>query len=210
MKIAAMLSVGILLCSLQVQARDYGQQGAVFPVIERDLLEQIQSRLIAMQKSGEMDRRNAELKNRTLAKVERPAPVAGLINARATRSWQFDPTIMLAEDISDAKGKRIWARGARVNPLDSVRLRSDLLFLDGDDAGQLKWALAQQNKAKLILTKGAPLILMRAQKRRFYFDQGGKLVRHFGIKALPARVRQNGQMLEISEIALLPDRRSAQ
>ncbi len=30
------------------QARDYGQQGAVFPVIERDLLEQIHSRLVAL------------------------------------------------------------------------------------------------------------------------------------------------------------------
>lgn len=210
MRMPALLTAAMFLCAPQAEARDYGQQGAVFPVIERDLLEQIQSRLTAMQKNGEMDRRNAELKRRTLAKVERPEPVGGLINARVDRSWQFDPAITLSQDITVANGKRIWARGARVNPLDSVKLRSPLLFLDGDDAGQLAWALGQKGNAKLILTKGAPLKLMRAQKRRFYFDQGGKLIDHFGIKALPARVRQNGRVLEISEIALLPDRSKTQ
>jgi conjugal transfer pilus assembly protein TraW len=29
--------------------------------------------------------------------------------------------------------------------------------------------------------RGAPLELMKARQRRFYFDQGGKLVKHFGI-----------------------------
>lgn len=209
MKPAAAIIATILICAGPAQARDYGQQGAVFPVIERDLLEQIQTRLLSMQKSGEMNRRNAELKNRTLARVQRPEAVTGLSNARASRSWQFDPTISLAEDINGANGERMWTRGARVNPLDSVKLRSPLLFLDGDNPAQVRWALAQQKEAKLVLTNGAPLALMRAQKRRFYFDQGGKLIRHFGIKALPARVRQNGRLLEISEIALLPDRRSA-
>ena len=52
--------------------------------------------------------------------------------------------------------------------------------------------------------KGAPLELMKARQRRFYFDQGGKLTQKFGIKAVPARVRQSGRMLEISEIALPP------
>lgn len=209
MKSAAAIIAAIIICVTQAQARDYGQQGSVFPVIERDLLEQIQTRLLSMQKSGEMDRRNAELKRRTLARVERPEAVTGLANARRGRSWQFDPTIILAEDILGANGERIWTRGARVNPLDSVKLRSPLLFLDGDNPAQLKWALGQKDNAKLVLTKGAPLALMRAEQRRFYFDQGGKLVRHFGIKALPARVRQNGRLLEISEIALLPDRRPA-
>ena len=53
------------------QARDYGQQGAVFPVIERDLLEQIHSRLVAMEKSGETAKLNDQLKRRTAARVNR-------------------------------------------------------------------------------------------------------------------------------------------
>ena len=199
---AALLAV--LLCPAPVLARDYGQRGTVFPVIERDLLEQIHSRLTQMERSGETARLNEDLKRRTIARVNRPDPVAGIVRASEARRWQFDPTITLAADIRGAKGELIHAAGTRVNPLDSVGLRADLLFLDGDDPDQLAWALKQTVNAKLILVKGAPLELMKARQRRFYFDQGGKLTQKFGIKAVPARVRQKGRLLEVSEIALPP------
>ena len=199
-----LISMSLLGIATSANARDYGQQGAVFPLIERDLLAQIQSRLVAMENSGETHRLNAELKRRTIARVNRPEPVAGLAAATQTRSWAFDPTSTLAADIRGAKGELIWAKGARVNPLDSVPLRAPLLFIDGDDPDQLGWALQQNARVKLILTRGAPLMLMKANQRRFYFDQGGKLVKHFGIGALPARVVQQGRMLQISEIALPP------
>ena len=184
------------------QARDYGQRGTVFPVVERDLLEQIQSRLVAMEATGETARLNEALKRRTLTRVERPAPVAGIARASENRSWTFDPTIALQQDIRGARGELIHAAGTRVNPLDSVSLRADLLFLDGDDAEQLAWALRQQGQPKLILVSGAPLQLMRARQRRFYFDQQGTLTARFGITAVPARVRQQGRQLEVSEIVL--------
>lgn len=192
-----------------VAARDYGQQGTVFPVIESDLLAQIHARLTAMERSGETTRLNEELKRRTLARVERPAPVTGIVRASDTRRWIFDPTITLAADIRGAHGELIHAAGTRVNPLDSVALRQDLLFLDGDDPDQLAWALRQGPQAKLILVAGAPLALMKARQRRFYFDQQGTLTGKFGIRAVPARVRQQGRLLEVSEIALPSARRSA-
>jgi conjugal transfer pilus assembly protein TraW len=205
---AALLAV--LLCPAEVLARDYGQRGTVFPVIERDLLEQIHSRLTQMERSGETARLNEDLKRRTIARVNRPDPVAGIVRASEARRWQFDPTITLAADIRGAKGELIHAAGTRVNPLDSVQLRAELLFLDGDDPDQLAWALKQAANAKLILVKGAPLELMKARQRRFYFDQGGKLTERFGNRSVPARVRQQGRLLEISEIALPPKRRTAQ
>src|SRR3546814_2783426 len=104
------------------------------------------------------------------ARVNRPEPFAGLVRASAARRWSFDPTITLETDIRGAKGELIHARGTRVNPLDSVPLRSDLLFFDGDDPDQLAWALRVSPGAKLIMTKGAPMELMKARQRRFYFD----------------------------------------
>lgn len=196
----------LLLAALpaSLHARDYGQRGTVFPVIERDLLEQIHSRLTQMEQSGETARLNNELKRRTIARVNRPDPVSGLVRASEGRRWRFDPTITIAADIRGAKGELIHAAGTKVNPLDSVQLRSPLLFLDGDDPDQLTWALKQDANAKLILVRGAPLELMKARQRRFYFDQGGKLTAKFGIRTVPARVRQDGRVLEVSEIALPP------
>ena len=201
--------IGACLIAVPAQARDYGQQGALFPISEPDLLEQIQRKLMALQASGATARLNEDLKRRTIAKVNRPTPVSGLGVASAIRSWAFDPTISVAEDISDDKGRLIMAAGTRVNPLDTVPLRQTLVFLDGDDPAQLDWATKnfQATSAKLILVSGAPLQLMRGKQRRFFFDQGGKLVRHFNIKAVPATVKQQGRLLFITEHPVLPRRR---
>ena len=201
MRTVALLPL-LALLPVQAEARDYGQHGAVFPIVERDLLEQIRTRLVAMEKSGETARLNQDLKRRTVARVNRPTPVAGLTRAEAPRRWTIDPTVTLGADIRGAKGELIHAAGTRINPLDSVALRSELIFLDGDDPEQLAWALGRKEPAKLILVNGAPLDLLRARQRRFYFDQGGKLIQHFRVRAVPALVRQRGRQLEVSEIAL--------
>ena len=194
-------SLLLLACSMPAAAKDYGQHGTLWPVIEPDLLEQIEARLKHLEASGETARLNERLKQRTIARVNRPEPVAGIIHAASLRSWQFDPTISAERDIADDKGRIIIARGTRVNPLDTVSLRAPLVFIDGDDLAQLAWASARYGKtnAKLILVRGAPLALMKARQRRFYFDQGGALVTHFGIRAVPAVVEQQGRVLRITE-----------
>jgi conjugal transfer pilus assembly protein TraW len=188
-------------------ARNYGQYGTTWPVIEPDLLAQIRARLLKLEASGETARLNAELRRRTVAKVNRPVPVAGITAASIVRRWTFDPTIMVERDIADAKGRVILTRGTRVNPLDTVPLRSPLVFLDGDDPVQLAWAIAKyaRSAAKLILVKGAPLELMKLRQRRFYFDQSGTLTRHFAIRAVPAVVEQQGRFLLISELPVKPN-----
>jgi conjugal transfer pilus assembly protein TraW len=190
-----------LIVASQASARDYGQQGTVWPVIEPDLLQQIHARLTQLEKTGETARLNEELKRRTIARVNRPVPVAGLTLASAARSWRFDPTITVERNIADDKGRVIIAAGTRVNPLDTVPLRNPLVFLDGGDPAQLAWAARRYSatKAKLILVRGAPLELMKSRQRRFYFDQGGTLVKHFGIRAVPATVEQQGRVLLITE-----------
>lgn len=189
------------IAATPVGARDYGRHGEVWPVAEPDLLAQIHARLSHLEASGETARLNADLKRKTIARVNRPTPVAGLASATAMRRWTFDPTITVAADLKDDKGRMIVAAGTRVNPLDTVPLRAPLVFIDGDDAAQVAWALARFGKgpAKLILIDGAPLELMKARRRRFYFDQGGKLVAHFGIKAIPAVVEQRGRVLSVTE-----------
>lgn len=185
-------------------ARDYGQQGALFPVVEADLLSVIQQRLSAMQAAGEIDRANRQLAERTAAEVRRPAPVPGIGTAVEERRWTFDPTITVAQDLRDARGRVVVAAGTRVNPLDTVPLRQRLVFLDGDDESQVAWAMASSTalNAKLILVSGSPFALMKAEQRRFYFDQKGTLTRHFGIRAVPAVVEQQGRTLAVRELVL--------
>lgn len=208
MKRAALIAIGLVIAA-PATARDYGQQGAVWPIAEPDLLQQIHARLTQLERTGETARLNGQLKQRTIARINRPQPVAGLVQASIERTWRFDPTITVERDIADNRGRVIVAAGTRVNPLDTVPLRAPLVFLDGDEPAQLAWALKRfgSTPAKLILVKGAPLELMKVRQRRFYFDQGGTLVKRFGIRAVPASVEQRGRVLVITEQAVKPQER---
>ena len=206
MKRVAPTFAGLLLASLSAPAaaKDYGQHGAVFPVIEEDLLSTIQSKLVAMQASGALDRANHQLAARTEARVRRPPRLAAIAAATETRRWTYDPTITVEKDLRDTAGRVVVRAGTRVNPLDTVPLRQRLVFLDGDDAAQVAWARTHTTAldAKLILVGGSPFDLMKTEQRRFYFDQAGTLTRHFGIQAVPALVEQTGRMLRVTEFLI--------
>ena len=197
---SAALLIGWPLISA-VRAADYGQMGQTFPIIEADLLTTIETKLRTLEANGGIERLQREVQEQAVASVRRPKRVDGMTPAITKREWLFDPSIVTEDDIVDAKGNLIAARGTRVNPLDTVPLRAPLVFLDGDDARQVEWAIARYGRspAKFILVAGAPLELMKARQRRFYFDQGGKLTEHFAIRAVPAVVEQQGRQLLITE-----------
>lgn len=184
-------------------AKDFGQVGTVFPVIEPDLLRVIEAKLKTMQANGQIDTMNQRFKERATAKVRRPAPVPGIERAARLRTWLYDPSIIIDHDIRDHKGNLIASAGKRVNPLDYVTVRTPLVFIDGDDEAQLSWAMKRfDDKAKVILVKGAPLDLMTKRQRRFYFDQAGTLTRKFGITHVPATVVQAGAAMRVTETPL--------
>lgn len=203
-------AAGLLAGPMRSEARDFGVEGQAFPIIEPDLLATIESRLRRAESSGELARMNEVFARRVEAKVRRPDPVGGITPARAARSWDYDPTALIEQDIRDQKGNLIAAAGQRINPLDFVAIRQELVFIDGDDRGELDWALARyaDPAAKIIFVKGSPIDQMTARKRRFYFDQEGRLTGTFGIRHTPAVVSQTGRTMRVSEIALKPGGRS--
>ena len=198
----------VLLCSLTLssagQASDHGVVGQTFPVIETDLLSVIDQRLQNLQASGGIDRMNAEFARRAEAKVRRPTPVAGITPATQARVWAFDPTIVIEKDVKDQKGNFVARAGQTVNPLDFVAMHQALVFVDGDDKAQMEWATSQYSdlKAKIILVSGSPIEEMTARKRRFYFDQEGRLTGKFGVRHTPAVAEQDGKVIKVSEIKL--------
>jgi len=187
-----------------LQAADHGQMGETFPIIETDLLTSIEAKLRALEASGGIAALQRQMQNQAVASVRRPKPVDGLSAATVRREWLFDPSIVTEDDIHDTKGNRIAARGTRVNPLDMVQLRQALVFIDGDNAAELQWALRtwSDTAAKIIFVSGSPFDAMKPWQRRFYFDQGGTLTSKFGIRHTPAVVSAAGSSLKISEVPL--------
>ena len=197
---ALVLATAATLLALPAAAKDLGVRGATWPVAEPDLLEEIETRLIELQRSGELARLENEARARARRSLEEPEPVPGIAPAREQRSRLFDPGITVAQDIRTADGTLIAAVGTRVNPLERLPLTRDLIFIDGRREAEIAWALGHGRPAKIVLLAGRPLDLMRRHRRPFFFDTGGRLAARFGIAATPTLVEQDGVRLRLTEI----------
>ena len=180
-------------------AKDLGVRGATWPVAEPDLLTQIEARLREMERTGELARLHEEARVRARQSLEEPRPVAGIAPATRESTRLLDPAITVARDIRTPDGTPIAAAGTRIDPLERMPLTRDLLFVDGRREAEIAWALQHAKPAKIVLLAGRPLDLMRAHRRPFFFDTGGRLAARFGVSATPALVEQAGTQLRITE-----------
>ena len=188
-----------------VQAEDLGTVGPTYAIEEPHLLSAIEQQLRAKEKSGELGRLEGEAKRRIVDSIEHPQPLPGITRTATARSFYFDPSIVVRENITDAKGNILVRAGTRQNPLEVVSLSKRLLFFDGLDTTQVEWArqliTRYQGKVKPILVAGSYLGLMQRWQLPVYFDQQGALTRKLGITHVPALVSQEGLQLRIDELA---------
>jgi conjugal transfer pilus assembly protein TraW len=200
----AVMALGALGGAPMAIAKDYGTLGTTWAIAEPDLLEVIHARLLAAQQSGALAAMNAKFVEVARASVQRPHAVANITPALQDRHWSYDPSVTMAQDIRDARGNLIAAKGQTFHPLHVLAMAHAFAFIDGDDADQMDWAMKQGSPDKLwiVMVKGSPIERMRALKRRFYFDQQGVLTGKFGIEHTPALLVQNGDHLDIREVAL--------
>ena len=197
-------------------ARDFSDQGMTFDIQEESFLTMIQRRVQNAQETGKLEDFENKVKKRVRHTILHPAAIPHIHHAQENRSFYYDPTLTVDSDIKDHRGVLIHYKGKRVNPLETFSWGSPMVFIDGDDQDQVAWALSEQEKhsGKIILVKGSPIELSReisAQRSeensvRFYFDQGGKITTQFGIKAVPAKISQEGLKLLVEEIQLNPNK----
>lgn len=154
--------------------------GPPHDITEPDILEAFKSRVGAMKASGEYDRRFNENKDRIAKELEHPTPVAGLKKAAKLRVWELSASI--PETLPESL-----LRQAQSVPMP--HLSRSLLFIDGTDADSIEVAqklYQSQKDMRVVLVNGAPAEVSEKLNRRVFFDQGGALVRVFGIEAVPA------------------------
>lgn len=183
-------------------AKDFGVMGETFLIHEEDLREVIKTRLLHLEKNGELKKHQQYLSQTAVEKVKRPTPVKNISKTTSPRTFEYNPSITLSSDLKDDKDRIFQPKGQRINPLDTLAFSKNLIFLDGDNEGQVAWALSLPNNPKLILVNGSPWALQEKHKRRFYFDQAGTITGKLKISQVPARVSQFGKHLKIEELLL--------
>lgn len=190
------------------QATDLGTIAPTYAITEPHLLRMIEQRLREKERTGEMAGLQQAARERGIAAVRQPTPVAGLQPTQLPRTFYFDPTFTLDRNVLDEKGNLMFAAGTRKNPLEVVSLSRQLLFFDARDKRQIASASALMAQSpghiKPILTGGSYLDLMKAWRIPVYYDQQGLLTRRFGISQVPALVSQEGMRLRIDELEAKP------
>lgn len=203
---AAALAAWLAATCLPVHARMLAPIGPTWPIAEPDMLAWIDERLRAKERSGELARLQRQARDRAVATVTDPPPVAGIEPTREPRTHYVDPSFTLDRDVVDDRGRVLYAAGTRANPLAVVSLSNHLLFFDARDLRQVRRAgeliERYEGRIKPILVAGSYLGLMRQWNRRVYYDQQGELVARLGITRVPAIVSQEGLRLRVDEIAL--------
>jgi len=180
--------------------------GPTYQIIEPDMLKEIEHNLREKERSGELAKLQQEAIRRSEQSALHPKPNDGLHRTREPRSYYFDPTIVVNQRITTPDGKVIAEPGQRFNPLDQVSLTQWLIFFDARDPAQVSKAEAlikqAEGRAKPILTGGSYIDIQKRWRQPVFYDQGGVLVRKFGITQVPAVVMQEGKRLRIDELAV--------
>jgi conjugal transfer pilus assembly protein TraW len=200
---AMTLTLTLIASAFQpVVAKDLGNFGEVFVVTEPDFLAALMDRLAAMEADGGLARMEREMQDRTRAYATRPRSTSNLPVALRPARFTVDLSIRLDRDLSDDEGRVFATAGTVVNPLAHSAFRKAILFIDGDDADQVAWALRSGTEidSLIVLTRGAPLELMRKHGRRFWFDQDGILAAKFQIARLPSRVTRADPVMQVEEV----------
>lgn len=203
-KTRRIFAMAAMLWSVCASAQDLGRIGPVYPIAEPSLLDVILAKLREAENSGAFAKMQRDTQARVKRGIEQPAPIATITKATKARSFYYDPSIVVPYAIADADGRLIVAPGTRVNPLDTVSLSKQLLFIDARDpaqVGRAKRILEERGgRLKVILTGGSYLDLMRRWKQPVYFDQQGSLAEKLGIRHVPALVSQEDRRLRIDEL----------
>lgn len=193
------------LCAISgAQARDLGNYGEVFAVVEPDFLAEILARLKAMEADGGLAQMEKDMQDRARAYAMRPRTTGDFARAEENRAFDIDLTIRVDRDLADQNGQVFAPAGTIVNPLAWSQFRKTILFIDGDDPEQVDWAVRQGDELNslIVLVKGAPLELMRRHGRRFWFDQDGVMTGRFRISRLPSRVFRKDPVMRVEEVVL--------
>jgi conjugal transfer pilus assembly protein TraW len=201
-KLSTSILLILLACHLRVSAKDLGTYGTTFAIEERSMLIMLEERLRQAEANGKLASLQQQMQDRVQQKVLHSTPVPGLQPTQTPRSYFYDPTITVQEDLKDHQGRVFHKAGTRLNPLKYVSWSNPLLLINGDDAEQMQWALAQNDNPKIVLTAGSPIELMRQTGARLYFDQGGLIVKKFEITQVPCRISQQGDKLLIEKLTM--------
>lgn len=189
-----LIIVMLLLPIGMSQAKDLGIVGKVYPVKERDALDELESRAARVDWKKHLSKIKPE--------KYRPDNAVSLPRASKTSARLVDMTYVLDMDVPDGKGGIIYPKGYSFNPLDYVPFRKIIVVINANDKDQIAWFkasdYARRYDVMLLITEGPYLDTGKSLGRPvFYADT--RITSKFQLRVVPSVIRQSGRMMEVVE-----------
>lgn len=186
--------------------RDLGTTGATYPVVEPDLIAELQQESIRL---NEM-KSTAQLLEQM--KTYQPANLYKLPHATANRTFLVNLDYSVDHDVVDGEGNVLYPQGTTFNPLDYISFPGGLVVIDGKDPLQLSWfqstPYADNQQARLLLSEGYAYELTRQLQRQVYYLTAD-IAKRLQLTAVPAVVVQDGRKLRVDELKIDLDKQEA-
>lgn len=180
----------------KAKTTNLGTVGETYPVVEPDVVAELQQDAATQNKAGNITQRLNQMKE------FQPANIHKLPHAADDRTFLVSMDYTTLQDVVDAEGNILYPKGFTFNPLDHMSFPGGLVIIDGTDPSQIKWfqntPYADNYQARLLLTDGYAYELARQLKRSVFYlttDIAGRLK----LTAVPAVVVQKGRNLQINE-----------
>ena len=194
-RLIPLIALGALFAVAAAEAKTIGVLGKVYPIAERDALEEIEERARQVDWPSLLAGKRPE--------NFRPPNLVRLPRVNRGRSFLVDMTYTLDFDIPDGKGGILYPKGYRFNPLDYIPFNQTLVIIDGDDSEQVEWLqgspLAHRPDTLILLTGGNFAGVGEGLGRAVFYAMR-PVIERFQLKAVPSVIRPNGQFMEVEEI----------
>lgn len=191
-----------------VYAKNLGVVGATYHIVEKDALKEIEDKAKQVNWGEAFSRKEMEKR----IKVYKPKNLKPLVRAEKDRTFTVDMTYTLQYDIPDGKGGILYPKGYTFNPLDYIDFPKTLVVLNGADIEQVSWfknsEYYKDYRVMLLITDGPYYELSRELERPvFYLNEA--IVNRFQLRAVPSVIKQEGRLMEVSEVDIGGDKKKS-
>ena len=194
-RLIPLIALGALFAVAAAEAKTIGVLGKVYPIAERDALEEIEERARQVDWPSILAGERPE--------SFRPPNLVRLPRVNRGRSFLVDMTYTLDFDIPDGKGGILYPKGYRFNPLDYIPFNQALVVIDGEDPAQVEWLqnspLAHRPDTLILLTGGNFASVGKGLGRAVFYAMR-PVIERFQLKAVPSVIRSQGRVMEVEEI----------
>jgi conjugal transfer pilus assembly protein TraW len=200
--IPALVCAFVLLQILQpanTLPADLGVVGKTYPMLERDVSEEIRARI------GRIDWKEVLSRSGLGEKARRfkPYGLKELPRAGQDTNRLVSVEYTLDMDIPDSRGNVLYPRGYTFNPLDYMSYSKTMVVFNGDDDKQVAWFRKSPYLKKvdvIVLITGGDYLTLSADLGQPVYFLDTRIAEKLQLRAIPSIIRQMNRFMEVREI----------